>query len=160
MLSARLIQLIETHAAGLTREAMQDVWTNEHTKSFRRVSKGELEPRIAAMYENLSKWIGNPDLEAIRREYEDWGRTRFHQGIPLSEIVYCVIITKHHLRTFIHEHGLIAASGDRVRGDEPMPVELYGMQELNARVGEFFDRALYYLVRGYEAAARVAQAAA
>jgi len=160
MFSARLIQLIETHAASLTRGAMQDVLTNERTASFRKVPKGELEPRIHAMYQNLSKWIGSPDQDAIRREYEDWGRTRFHQGIPLSEIVYCVVLTKHHLRQFIHEHGLIAVAGDRVKADEPVAVELYGIQELNALVGEFFDRALYHLVRGYEIAGKTAQAAA
>jgi hypothetical protein len=160
MLSARLIHLIETHAASLTRGALQDVLTNERTASFRKVPRGELEPRINAMYQNLSKWIGNPDQDAIRREYEDWGRTRFHQGIPLSEIVCCVIVTKHHLRQFIHEHGLVTFSGDRVKGDEPVPVELYGIQELNARVGEFFDRVVYHLVHGYEMAAKMAQAAA
>jgi len=160
MLSARLIQLIETHAASLTRKAMQDILTNERTVSFRRVPKSELEPRINAMYQNLSKWIGSPDQDAIRREYEDWGRTRFHQGISLSEIVYCVILTKHHLRRFIHEHGLIAVSGDRARADEPIAVELYAIQELNSMVGEFFDRALYHLTHGYEIASKAAEAAA
>ena len=37
--------------------------------------------------------------------------------------------------------------------DELVPVELYSIQELNYLVGDFFDRALYHLVRGYESAA-------
>jgi hypothetical protein len=32
-----------------------------------------------------------------------------------------------------------------------VPLELYSIQELNYVVGDFFDRALYYLLRGYEA---------
>ena len=81
------------------------------------------------------------------------GRTRFRQGIPFSEIVYVLMLTKKHLRKFIREHGLVDFSGDRVTPDELVPVELYAIQELSCLVGEFFDRALYHLVRGNEMAA-------
>ena len=40
-----------------------------------------------------------------------------------------------------------------VTPDELVPVELYAIQELNYLIGNFFDQALYHLVRGYEAAA-------
>jgi hypothetical protein len=159
MLGARLIQLIENHAESLTQETIEDVLTNEHTASFRRVSKAELGPRMAALYQNLGKWIGDPRDDEIRQEYEHWGRTRFGQGIPLSEIVYVLMLTKTHLRKFIREHGLVTFSGDRVTPDELVPVELYAIQELNYLVGNFFDRALYHLVRGYESAAMARRAA-
>jgi hypothetical protein len=159
MLATRLIQLIENHAQSLTTEAMQDVLTNPETASFRRVPKTELEPRIASLYENLGKWIGNPNDDHIRQEYEPWGRTRFREGIPFSEIVYVLMLTKKHLRGFIREHGLVSFSGDRVTPGELVPVELYAIQELNYLVGDFFDKALYYLVRGYESAAKAHRAA-
>jgi hypothetical protein len=160
MLATRLIRLIETHSQSLTRETMQDVLTNERTRSFHRVPKAELEPRVAALYENLGKWIGDPSEAAVKKEYEYWGTARFHQEIPLNEIVYCVILTKKHLRRFIREHGLIAFANDRATPDELVPVELYGIQELNYMVGEFFDKALYYLALGYEMAAKKSQVAA
>jgi hypothetical protein len=153
MLANRLIQLIENHSEALAQAALHDVLTNENTISFRKVPRTELKPRIAALYQNLGKWIGNPNEDDIRQEYEDWGRTRFRQGIPFSEIVYVLMLTKKHLRKFIREHGLVDFSGDRVTPDELVPVELYAIQELNSLVGEFFDRALYHLVRGYETAA-------
>lgn len=159
MLAIRLIRLIENNAESLTLEALQDVLTNENTASFRRVSRTELEPRIASLYQNLGKWIGNPKDSGIRQEYEQWGRTRFRQGIPLSEIVFVLMLTKQHLRKFIREHGLVTFSGDRVTPDELVPVELHAIQELNYLVGDFFDRAMYYLVRGYEAAAVTHRAA-
>jgi hypothetical protein len=159
MLANRLIQLIENHAASLTHEAIDDVLTNENTSSFRRVPKAELEPRIAALYQNLGKWIGDPRDGAMREEYEHWGRTRFQQEIPFSEIVYVLILTKKYLRKFIREHGLVTFSGDHVTPGEFVPLELYAVQELNYLVGDFFDRALYYLVRGYESAARAHRSA-
>jgi hypothetical protein len=159
MLASRLIQLIENHSESLAQEVLHDVLTNENTLGFRKVPKAELKPRIASLYQNLGKWIGNPNEDDIRQEYEDWGRTRFHQGIAFSEIVYVLMLTKKHLRKFIREHGLVTFSGDRVTPDELVPVELYAIQELNYLVGDFFDRALYHLVRGYEAAAEAHLAA-
>jgi len=153
MLATRLIQLIENHSKSLTQEAINDILTNENTKSFRRVPKAELEPRIASLYQNLGEWIGSPNEDDIRQEYEQWGRTRFHQGIPFSEIIYVLILTKKHLRKFIREHGLVDFSGDRVTPNDLVGVELYAIQELNYEVGDFFDRALYHLVRGHEASA-------
>jgi hypothetical protein len=138
---------------------MRDVLTNEHTSSFRRVPIADLEPRIAALYLNLGKWIGNPKEDEVREEYELWGRTRFGEGIPLSEVVYCMILAKAHLRRFIREHGLVDFSGDRVTPSELVPVQLYAIQELNYMVGEFFDRALYHLTRGYEAVAKTRRTA-
>jgi hypothetical protein len=69
------------------------------------------------------------------------------------------MLTKKHLRKFIREHGLVTFSGDHVTPDELVPVELYAIQELNYLVGDFFDRALYHLVRGYESAAMAHRAA-
>ena len=153
MLVNRLIQLIENRSESLTQEVLHDVLTNESTASFRKVPRAVLKPRIALLYQNLGKWLGYPNEDDIRQEYEDWGRTRFRQGIPFSEIVYVLMLTKKHLRKFIREHGLVQFSGDRVTPDELVPVELYAIQEFNYLVGDFFDKALYHLVRGYEAAA-------
>ena len=153
MLTARLMELIGTHTRSLISETMQDIFTNDRTSSFRRLRAEELEPRIAALYLNLGNWVGSPKEDAIQKEYEEWGRARFRQGIPLSELVYCIILAKSRLRRFIREYGLVGFSGERVTPDELVPVELYGMQELNYMLGEFFDRALYHLARGYEAGA-------
>jgi hypothetical protein len=73
MLATRLIQLIENQAQSLTHETVQDVLTNQHTASFRRLPNTEVEPRIAALYHNIGKWIGDPRDEKIRQEYEHRG---------------------------------------------------------------------------------------
>lgn len=162
MLTTRLIRLIEDHADSLTREAVQDILSNPRTPSFRRVPGDELVDRVDALYRNLGNWIGDPKDDAVREAYEDWGRRRFRQGIPISEIAYALILAKQHLRRYIRDHGLVEFSGDRVVPGEFLPLQLHGVQELNAMIGEFFDRALYYLARGYDreaaAEARAARA--
>jgi hypothetical protein len=78
------------------------------------------------------------------------GRVRFREGVPVSELIYALLISKRHLRRYIREHGLVDFAGDRIAALELLPVELHSIQELNYQVGEFFERALYHLARGFE----------
>lgn len=153
MLGARLLQLIQAHAGPLTRDVVKDLLTNERTPTFRRLDPADIETRVGALFYNLVKWIGDANENAVRAEYEEMGRARFRDGVRISELVYALLISKHHLRSAIREHGLEDFAGDRVASQELLPVELYSIQEINYRVGEFFDRALYHLARGYESEA-------
>jgi hypothetical protein len=157
VLSARLIELIQTHADYLTRDVLKDFASNPRTRHWGVVPSDELEQRILRTYINLGNWIGDPKEDAVREEYEEWGRKRYRNGIPLSEIVFAVLLLKHHLRKFIREHGLVEYSRDRQAPQEILPVHLHGIQELNYLVGDFFDKALYYLALGYETEARAAR---
>jgi hypothetical protein len=150
MLGAQLLRLIQTHAGALTNDAMRDLTSDERTPHFARLNASELETRVAALYWNLGKWIGNADEKEIRDEYERMGRIRFHEGVPVSELVYALLLTKKHLRRYIRDYGLVDFAGDRVVPEEFLPLELHSIQELNYQVGEFFDRALYHLTHGYE----------
>jgi hypothetical protein len=153
MLGPRLLMLIQAHAGPLTREVVNDLMTNERTPTFHRLDRADIEARVSGLYYNLGKWIGEPDESRVRQEYEDMGRVRLREGVRISELVYALLLTKQHLRRYIREHGLVDFAGDRVSPQELLPLELHSVQELNYQVGEFFDRALYHLTRGYEAEA-------
>ena len=156
MLGARLLQLIQAHAGPLTRDVVNDLMTNERTPTFRRLNAADVDTRVSAVFYGLGKWLGDQDEDAVRDEYEEMGRTRFRQGVPVSELIYALILTKAHLRRYIREHGLVDFAGDRVAPQELLPLELHSIQDFNYQVGEFFDRALYHLARGFEAEAREA----
>jgi hypothetical protein len=153
MIAANLIELIAIHSSKLTADVALDLSTNERTRGFRTVPIEELEPRVFELFHHLGTWIGNPKAARVQEEFGEWGRRRFGQGIPLSEIVYAVILLKHHLRRYIRDHGLIEASFPRVENDYILPLHLLSLQDLNEQVGAFFDEALYHLARGYEAEA-------
>src|SRR6185503_654720 len=123
VIAAKLVELIEIHASRLTTDIAQDLFTNARTPGFRAVRPQDLEQRIVQLLNRLGNWIGDPRSEKTRTEFSDWGRRRFDQGIPLSELIYAVIIIKQHLRRYISD---------------------------NVLVGQFFDEALYYLAIGYE----------
>jgi len=156
MIAARLIELIEVHSPALSLDIARDLRGNTRTQGFHRVPLEDLQPRIFEIVHHLGDWIGNPRCDQVRQEFALWGARRFDQQIPLSEIVYAIIILKQHLRRYIDDHGLVNASFPRVDGDYVLPMHLQSLQELNMTVAEFFDEALYYLARGYEAQARIA----
>jgi hypothetical protein len=154
MLSAKLVEMIEIHAGRLTADVAQDLATNPRTRGFRRASRQELEQRVFRIFHHLGNWIGDDTSHSVEAEFSDWGSRRFDQGIPISEIVYALVVLKQHLRRYIRDNGLVDAAFPRTDGDYVLPMHLHGLQDLNARVGEFFDEALYHLSCGYEERAR------
>jgi len=136
MPASQLISLLEKHADALTTDALEHVIMHPRTPSFRAVPRAELSARIQALHRTLAGWLGKQDDDAVRAAFEDWGRQRFAQQVPVSELVYAVIVAKDQLRRYGREHGI-----------EP--------SKLDGLVAAFFDRALYYLVRGYEMQAAV-----
>ena len=154
MIAARLVELIEIHARELTSDVARDLATNERTRGFGAVRQEDLEQRIFQILNHLGNWIGEPRSETVQAEFIDWGRRRFDEGIPLSQLLYAAIIIKQHLRRYISDNGLVDASFPRVENDYVLPLHLHSLQELNIQVSRFFDEAVYYLARGYEQRAR------
>ena len=153
MISAKLIELIEIHASNLTNDVARDLAANLRTPGFRAVPLEDLEQRVFQLFHHLGNWIGDPKSERAEAEFTEWGRRRFGQGIPLSEIVYAIILLKAHLSRYIQDHGLIDSSFPATEADYVLPVHMHSLQELNRMVSLFFDRALYHLALGFESAA-------
>ncbi len=139
LLSARLIRMIEEHADELTRVLIDNLHRNARTPSYHRIPREELHRRISEVYRKLGTWLSNISDETIESVYEELGRDRRVQGTPLNEVIYALILTKYRLRDYIRDSGLV----DSV-------VDLYQEQELHRLVGQFFDKAIYYTVKGYE----------
>lgn len=151
MLSVRLVRMIEDHAEELTRGVLDDLQTNARTPAYHKLSREELHHRAYEVYRNLGRWLGHKTDELIEAMYSELGKKRCAEGVPASEVTYALILTKYHLRDYIRSAGLVDSA-----------VDLYQEQELHRLVGNFFDKAIYYTVKGYEreAAARWALAAA
>lgn len=142
MLSDRLIREIEQHAEELTRALVEDLLTNRRTPSYHRLSREALHRRTYDVYKNLGLWLNSREDEDIEAAYSDLGREREIEEVPLNEVVYALILTKYHLRDYIRAAGLIDSA-----------VDLYQALELHRRLGQFFDKAIYFTVRAYELAA-------
>ena len=154
MIAEKLVELVEIHAARLSADVARDLVTNDRTRGFHKVPTADLEERVFRLFHHLGDWISNRRSEKVKAEFAEWGRRRFDQEIPLSEIVYAIIVLKQHLSRYIGDNGLVDAAFPRTESEYVLPMHLHSLQELNTRVGEFFDEALYQLTCGYEQRAR------
>jgi len=142
MLSDRLVRMIEQHADELTRALVENLRSNPRTVSYHRLSREAIHDRTHNVYKNLGLWLNSKAEEDIEASYTELGKERETEGIPLSEVVYALTLTKYHLRDYIRAAGLVDSA-----------VDLYQALELQRTLGQFFDKAIYYTVRAYERAA-------
>ena len=149
MLSTRLVRTIETNAEELTAGLLAEVMRNPRTAAYQKLGREELRSRIYDVYRNLGRWIGEKTETHVEQVYTQLGKLRRSEGIPLSEVVYLAIREKEHLWDYVLRAGVVQSA-----------VELYQEEELNLLIDRFFDKVIYFVVRGYEQGAPARSAAA
>ena len=142
MLSARLIQLIETHHKELTDRVLRETWRRQDLPHILRLPEAELRERNRLLLEHLGEWLLG-DEEKMERLQESVGTKRFEQSVPLHESVHALCLIKNTVIEFIEEQGIPRDT-----------IGLYAEEELEHRLGKFFDQLIIHLVRGYERAWR------
>jgi hypothetical protein len=139
MISEKLVALIKDNAKLLTKRLMEDLYSREETRNYRKLDKQTLYHRVFDVYNRLDAWLeGNKVKGEIRNHYIDLGRQRFHEGIPLEETVMALMLIKRHLWLFVSENNYLDSS-----------FMLNQALEFNNRVVLFFDRAIYFTTIGY-----------
>jgi len=130
--------MVEDHADQITHALLNDLQSNPRTPTYHSLSRDELHRRVFEIYRNLGRWVANEADETVEAAYSDLGKIRFAEDIPLSEVVYALILTKYHLREYINTSALLDSA-----------VELYQEKELQRMIGMFFDKAIYFTVQAY-----------
>jgi hypothetical protein len=143
MLSGKLVHLIETHWDRIIARVVEAIRREPELPHLRTLLDSELRQWGDDLLRNLGHWltVGSPD--DLARRYERLGRLRFEQEIPLHESVRGLCLLRQKTMEYVEEH--IASNSS---------VELFAEEELERRLGHFFDLLLVHLVRGYEAALR------
>lgn len=139
MVSRKLVRMIEEHAEQITQGLLKDIQTNPKTSSYHQFSVEEMHTRAYTVYKNLGEWLIDTTGAKAQQRYLDLGRRRFKEKIPVSQVVFALVLTKNHLLKYLKTFGLVDTA-----------LELHRELELFSLVTEFFDKAIYYTVRGYE----------
>lgn len=145
MLSARLIRLVEDHSNEITTRVVHRIRTDPHFSYIRRLPEAELREWGQNVLENLYHWLADAREEEVAAHYEAHGRLRFEEEVPLHECVRGVCVLKEKVIEFVQEQGNAKTS-----------LNLYAEEELENRLGRFFDLAICQMVLGYERAMRQA----
>jgi hypothetical protein len=140
IITYRFVRLIEDHSEELATGLLHKVQKSSHTESYNAKVPGEdLKQRVTEIYRHLGEWLLHKNEAEIEQRYTAIGARRAHQAVPLSELIWAIILTKHNLWEFI----LDEAYPER-------PIEILGKQELLQLLDQFFDRAIHSAAVGYE----------
>jgi hypothetical protein len=148
MLAYYFVQLIETHSGELASKLLDKVQESICTRAYSNVPPTELKQRVYEIYQHLGDWLlGKKDVD-IERRYREIGARRYHQQVPLNELIWAIILTKQNLWEFLTWESIV----DR-------PTRVFGELEVLQLLDQFFDRAIYYAAMGYEQARDAAHVA-
>ena len=143
MLGIKLVRLIEAHSAELSRGLTEQIRTSDRTSDFKKIPAYELRLAAAEVYKNLGEWLLQKTDSEIATQFRAVGARRAAEGVRLHQVVWALLLSRDHLWHFLRHRSF----ADNV-------VALYGELELQRLLNQFFDRAIYYAVLGYEDAGR------
>ncbi len=140
MMLYRLVRLIETHSQSLSSCLLDRVQTSELTHYYQKSVPGEeLKERVYEIYRHLGEWLIGKDESHLEQRYLQIGAARAAQRVPMSEVIWVIVLTKENLWEFIKKEAVLER-----------PVEVFGELEMLQLLEQFFDRAIYYASVGYE----------
>jgi len=133
------MRLIETHAEALAEALETKISTSERCTNYSRVSSDELKTLVGGIYGQLGQWLVTKTEEDIERRYTMIGTRRAEQCVPVSQLLWCIVLVKENLWEYL-------------KNNESMEntAQIFGELELMQMVDQFFDRAMYHAVRGHE----------
>jgi hypothetical protein len=138
-MAQKLMKLIETHAEALAETLEARIAASERCSDYTRVSSDELKTLVSGIYGQLGQWLLSKTEEDIERRYMMIGTRRAEQCVPVSQLLWCIVLVKENLWTYLQ--GIEALDNTS---------EIFGELELMQMVDQFFDRAMYFAVRGHE----------
>jgi hypothetical protein len=142
MILYRLVRLIETHSQDLAGCLLDRVQNSELTRSYHQnVPPEELKEAVYEIYRHLGEWLMGKDEAQLEQRYWQIGSRRASQRVPLSELIWVIVLTKDNLWDFIKKESVLER-----------PVEVFGELEMLQLLEQFFDRAIYHASVGYEQA--------
>jgi hypothetical protein len=142
MQSYELVHLIQYHSERLAAGLLRQVQNSERAESYCNVSPMELQERVYEIYHDLGAWLLDKTEGDIEQRYKKIGARRTEQDVPLSELVWVIVLTKRNLWDFIND---VSSPGRSAHTAEK--------QELLQLVEQFFDEAIHAAIVGYEGAA-------
>jgi hypothetical protein len=145
MVGMKLVRLIERHSERLALGLAEKIGRSERTSDFRKIPAKDLQLAAAEVYRNLGEWLLQKTEDDIENRFRTIGSRRAAEGVGLHQFVWALMLTRDHLWHFLEQEGF----ADNI-------VELHGERELRQMLNQFFDRAVYYGILGYDEAGRKA----
>ena len=141
MRAPKLIQHLKDDADGMSERLLEKIRSSRKCSELLQEVPAEEHKRYAVdVYHNLMMWLVAENDFSLEH-YVGLGKLRAQQGVPFSDLLWAVCITREYLWEYIQQECLIEE-----------PVEFWGGVMLLRSLNQFFDRALYLALLGYQMA--------
>jgi hypothetical protein len=142
MHALKLVQHMKGNADRMSGAVIQKIRNSDRcAELLAKVPAEEQKQSGVQIYRDLTDWLATETDSSIEERYIALGMRRSQQGVPFSDLFWAVCIAHEHLWSYMQEECLL---------DEP--VEFWGGVMLLRSLTQFFDRALYFSLIGYERA--------
>jgi hypothetical protein len=147
MISGKLVHLIENNSDLILDRVVAQIRGDSDTSGAHTLLDTEMREIGQDLLLHLGHWLTAGDDPGLNQRAERLGGLCFERQIALYRAVRALFTLRENLLDFVEEHLLSYSS-----------VELYSEEQLNRRMGNFFDHLTLHLVLGYERASRGALA--
>jgi hypothetical protein len=138
LISDKLVELVEKHSDVIINRWIERLKVDPTTSSYQQNIE-YLGEKANKILKHLGQWISyDTPKEEVGKKYADDGIELFQMQVPLCEAVRAMYLLRRTLWLHVENESAFNSA-----------IELHQMKELNDRVILFFDRAEYYLIRGY-----------
>lgn len=139
LISDKLVELVEKHSDEILKRWTSRLLSDPSTSSFLSSHMKYIEDKARSILKNLGQWVSyETSKEEVGRLYAAEGIELFQMAIPLCEGIRAIMVLRRTLWNFVLNESAFDSA-----------FQLHQMQELSDRVILFFDRSLFYMVRGY-----------
>jgi len=142
MFARKFIDHVDTHADHLCEEFMQKIKRSDRCRELlQRVPPEDQKQTTREIYRNLTDWLLTNTDSGTEERYVGIGMRRAQQGVPFSELFWAVCATREYFWEYVERETLL---------DEP--ADFWGGVQLLHSLDSSFDRALYFVIIGYQTA--------
>jgi hypothetical protein len=144
MFARKFIDHVDTHADHLCDEFMQKIKRSDRCKELlNRVPAEDQKRTTREIYKNLTDWLLTNTDTVTEDRYVGVGMRRAQQGVPLTELFWVVCATREYFWEYVERETLL-----------DVPADFWGGIRLLHALDQFFDRAFYFVILGYQRAGK------
>jgi 8-oxo-dGTP diphosphatase len=139
-LSDRLTEVIEKNASLIAHNWTEEVLDKKSTINYRNLDKDEVFQRGLKVILQFGQWLKGFYTDKDNRDfYVQMGKDRKTEGFRASEVISALSLIRKNIWEFALSQGMWNSA-----------IDIYIALELERRMMYFFDKAAFYLSRGYE----------
>lgn len=141
MISGRLVHLIESNAEQIVDRVLAQSHRETGMTHAQPLLEYEFRELGRDLTRHLGQWLSGGSGDDLALRYERLGKLCWDHEVPLDEALRELLLLREKMLDVAQEH-LISNSS----------VELYAEEELDRRLGRFFDVLALHVARGFEEA--------